>query len=85
MDDEQLRAGVDEIWPRYDVDNNGYLDKVEAKKFVIDMLESSGQTFDQGVYETMFKEVMDRGEGEAGDGRISKEEMVAFLRQLMGL
>mmetsp|Transcript_22520 Transcript_22520/g.25339 ORF Transcript_22520/g.25339 Transcript_22520/m.25339 type:complete len:85 (+) Transcript_22520:1586-1840(+) len=83
MDDHQLKKGVDGIWLQHDVDNDGFLDREEAKQFVVEMLETNGQTFDQGLFDRMFDEAMDRGEEGAGDGKISRNEMAAFVREFM--
>ena len=36
--DRVIQKCVDEIWSKYDDDNNGFLDKDETKKFVKDTL-----------------------------------------------
>ena len=39
-DDEKV---IEEIWERYDINKNGYLEKDEMAKFVIDYLIKKGE------------------------------------------
>lgn len=83
MDDSVIKEGVEKIWCDYDKDNSGELDKEECERFVKDMLESCGGTFDKETYEKMFHECIDKGGEGAGDGKVSKDEMVSFIKEIM--
>jgi hypothetical protein len=37
-----IEACVNNIWDRYDSDDNDHLDKKESKKFIMDVLKESG-------------------------------------------
>ena len=37
--DEIIKHCIDEIWDKYDDDNNGYLDREETKAFIKDSLK----------------------------------------------
>jgi len=51
---EVLEKVIEEIWAEYDKDNNGYLDKDEARVFVaktIQDLDVENGTFDEEAFE----------------------------------
>jgi Ca2+-binding EF-hand superfamily protein len=83
MDDKIIEEGVEKIWADYDKDNSGELDKEECERFVKDMLESCGGTFDKETYDKMFSECIDKGGDKGGDGKVDKKEMVAFIKEIM--
>ena len=68
---------VDEIWKKYDDDDNGYLDKEETKKFVKDTLSdmSDGAGFNDDDFDQCFNE-FDNDKS----GTIEKAEMVQFIK-----
>ena len=39
--DDIISACIEKIWTTYDEDNSGYLDRAEAKKFVIESMRDS--------------------------------------------
>ena len=39
--DDIISACIDKIWATYDEDNSGYLDRAEAKKFVIESMRDN--------------------------------------------
>merc|ERR1739844_840068 len=73
---------VDEIWSKYDDDNNGYLDKQETKRFVQDTLAdmADGAGFNDDDFDQCFREF-----DKDGSGTIERGEMVQFIKQVAGL
>ena len=75
---------VDEIWAKYDDDNNGYLDKTETKQFVRDtlgeMTDGDAMEGNDDEFEACFAEF-----DEDGSGTIEKAEMVKFIMKVAGL
>ena len=80
--DNVIAKCVDEIWSKYDDDNNGYLDKEETKAFVKDTLSdmSDGAGFNDDDFDQCFKEF-----DKDGSGTIEKTEMVQFIKSVAGL
>lgn len=78
---EIVKKTVEEIWCKYDKDNNGYLDKHEMKPFAKESAEQMGEgaAFNDEEFETFFKE-LDTNE----DGKISKDEMIEFILKMFG-
>lgn len=73
---------IDEVWAKYDVDKNGFLDKIETKKFVLDTLgkfEARTQFSDE-MFEEVFK-MFDKN----NSGTVEKAEMATFIKQLAGI
>ena len=69
-EDVALKKEVDDIWKKYDTNNNGVLDKKEAYAFLDDMMkEVTGQATTQEEIESNFR-ILD--EDHSGD--VSKEE-----------
>ena len=80
--DPQIVAIIDQIWPLYDEDNSGNLDKDETRKFVKQYMEASGfnmEDFDDDIFEEMFIEF-----DEDGSGQIEKDELYNLLAKFMG-
>lgn len=79
---EVVQRVVDDIWAQYDKDNNGFLDKEEAKSFVIKTLADLGgdNQFSDEAYEETFG-VFDKD----GSGTISRGEMVSFIKEVAGI
>ena len=80
--DQQIDICVEEIWGQSDMDNNGFLDKIEMEKLFKRTLVELGETYDftDGDFKTAFKE-FDKNR----DGRIQKEEMKIFILKMAGL
>ena len=78
---EQAILGIiDQIWTKYDDDNNNCLDKEETKKFVqeiIGMVDSEDQ-FDDANFNEIFT-IVDID----SSGTIEREEMVEFIQQIL--
>ena len=72
---------VDDIWKDYDKDCSGFLDIKQAKAFFKNTLKELGEDgeFSEADFEANFKE-LDRG----GDGTISKDEMIIFIKKMCG-
>lgn len=68
------------IWPKYDKDNNGVLDKAEIKTFFIDFLGQNkppgAPEMNDAQFETAFKNFDTNG-----NGKIEKSEMAKFLNE----
>ena len=49
---------VDMMWKEYDKDGNGYLDKEETRRFIVDTLKSLGHVdaFQESEFEEAFQE-----------------------------
>jgi len=57
---EVLQRTVNEIWDKYDVDGNGYLDRAELKRFVDDVfkeIKADIKDVKSGDYDTIFAEL----------------------------
>jgi Ca2+-binding EF-hand superfamily protein len=80
--EQEINDMIDEVWAKYDVDKNGYLDKIETKKFVLDTLgkfEARTQFSDE-MFEEVFK-MFDKN----NSGTVEKAEMATFIKQLAGI
>ena len=73
---------VDEIWSKYDKDDNGHLDKDEVRQFVHDLLsdnqkvrEAEGTAYNDADFEECFSSF-----DKDGSGTIDKEEMAKFIK-----
>ena len=88
---EILQNCIDVIWQKYDDDGNGYLDKDECFAFILESIQGFGfetSRSDDNTMEEEYKQVFDRKYSlidENGDGVISKEEMLSFVKELVGL
>ena len=72
---------VNKVWELYDVDGNGFLDKQETFKFVLDNIQQMGMepsVLTEEVFEATFSEY-DYDQ----TGKISRNEMAAYLRKVM--
>ena len=72
---------VNAIFAKYDADNNGEIDKEEAKIFFIDQWKQSHETlaFDQNKFDGWFAKA-----DANNDGKISREEATNFIKTLYG-
>ncbi|OQR82473.1 hypothetical protein ACHHYP_15961 [Achlya hypogyna] len=71
---------LNDIWSTFDTDNNGYLDREEARPFLQAMAEAMGSAADPLAFDTCFDE-FDKNH----DNRLSRDEMRVFVMQMMGL
>ena len=86
--DKILLECVEQIWNEYDKDKSGYLDKAECKDFImstVDEMEGIPMPSAEGdgpeeEFEKCFSEV-DRD----GNGKISKEEMLGFIKRVANI
>ena len=75
-EDVKLRQEVEDIWTKYDTNNNGVLDQKEAYAFLDDMMrEVTGQAPTQEEIESNFR-ILD--EDQSGD--VTKEETYKFIK-----
>ena len=73
---------VNELWPDYDKDGSGQLDREETKKFVqntLSEMNDSGE-FSEADFDACFKEF-----DKDGSGTIEKDEMAIFIKKVAGL
>jgi Ca2+-binding EF-hand superfamily protein len=78
---------VNNIWDRYDKDDNDHLDKKESKKFIMDVLRESGLFFNSLSPEgdtRMVREVFHEIDSD-NDHRISRAEMKRSIAKIIGL
>ena len=76
--DQVLQQVVNDIWVLYDKDNNGYLDKTEAKKFIFNVVGSTeAAAFEENEFDECFDELDING-----TGVIERAEMVSFIKAL---
>lgn len=64
------------MWPQYDPENSGYVDKIEAQNFVNDVLVQKGKSKLQNFI--FFNQVFVQVDTE-GDGSISKLGMINLV------
>lgn len=64
MNEKEIRSGVATIWPIFDTDGSGFIEKKEFSEFIIKFKE--GEQVDQSTSDLVFT-MMDAN----GDGRIS--------------
>ncbi len=79
--EEVLQSTVDEIWSKYDTDNNGRLDKSEMRAFVEATMTQAGvnKTITDEDFKKIFEQV-DKDES----GTIEKDEMAILVKRLAG-
>ena len=77
---QEIQALVEQIWPLYDLDGNGTLDKEETYKFVTQYMQMIGcqEPVPKDVFEIMFSRFDNDGSGE-----IEKHELYEFIENLM--
>ena len=78
IQDDALGVAVDKMWATYDADGNGYLDRDETKRFVMDTLKSMGTTdeISDADLDAAFNE-FDTDKS----GKITKDNMIAYMRR----
>ena len=75
QDEILYRKKIDKIWKEFDTNNNKKLEKIEATKFLKEMLpELIGETPTDEMIERSFN-ILDKN----GSGDIDKEECIQFL------
>ena len=71
-------ATIDDIWRKYDADNSGVLEKVEAQEFLKDLyIEVNKENPSEETIENTFMMVDPNN-----DSALSKEELKEYLRDL---
>ncbi len=78
---------VNNIWDRYDQDDNDLLDKKESKKFIMDVLRESGLFINSLSPEgdtRLVREVFHEIDSD-NDHRISRTEMKRSIAKMIGL
>ena len=74
MKSSELDEIIEEVWKVYDNDNNGYLDKKEARMLFKDIYEAQGQKLDNKELNRIMQ-IIDSN----GDGRMDKHELKKIL------
>lgn len=74
MKASEIDTVIDQIWRLYDVDGNGYLDKVETKKLITDVFNYNGQILTPTEFERILKMIDTNG-----DGLMDREELKRLL------
>lgn len=69
-----IKKRIDILWPLYDINKNGYLEKDEAKLLFTDIFEQFGRMIDGNLLDNVLKAV-DEDENDI----ISKEEFNDLL------
>ena len=78
-----MRKCVDQLWVQYDTDGNGYLDRNETMRFVRDSMKEMGVSMEKLTdedFEATFSEF-----DKDNSGTVEKNEMVAYMKKLVGL
>lgn len=78
-----MRKCVDQLWVQYDTDGNGYLDRAETMRFVKDSMKEMGVSMEKLTdedFEATFSEF-----DKDNSGTVEKQEMVAYMKKLVGL
>jgi hypothetical protein len=82
-----IEACVNNIWDRYDSDDNDHLDKKESKKFIMDVLKETG-LFSSSISPEgdlrLVREVFHEIDSDK-DRRISRPEMIMSIAKIIGL
>ena len=80
--DSSISKCVEEIWSKYDKDDNGHLDKDEVRQFVNDLLsdnkhlrEAEGSVYNDAEFEECFSSF-----DKDGSGTIDRDEMAKFIK-----
>ena len=91
--DDILLLCIEQLWDTYDVDDSGYLDREQTRKFFLDTICEE----DPGPYED---DEFEEDEGRMsmyefnrvfkaidtdGNGTLSKDEMIEFIKKLTGI
>lgn len=73
---------MDELWQKYDADGSGTLEKPEARRFINDTMKNLGSndSFTEETYDEVFAEF-----DEDKTGKISKQNMISFMRKIAGV
>lgn len=72
---------LDHLWETHDVDQNGYLDRSEARKFVKEIQRVIDKERAQFYDESKFDALFDRFD-ENNDRFLSKSEMAVFIKKV---
>ena len=74
--DDEIKAGVEEIWSVYDTDNSGSLDKEQASEFLKSAIK--GITGEEATPYQVSRDFIKMDLDKSGD--IDKEEAVKYLK-----
>lgn len=78
--DEMIQKTVEDLWSKFDKNQNGYLDKEEALEFIRQTLDDVAKDVakdDEAIEEAFNQFDVD------GNGRIAKPEMIHFIRSVI--
>ena len=80
--DQTVENAVEEIWRRFDLDNSGFLDRVESERMFTYILTEFGEAeeFTDADFRAAFRE-FDRNR----NGRIGRDEMKLFIIKMADL
>ena len=77
--DDKINSMIEVIWEEYDTDRNGVLDFHEIKKFIVNLYQTSGITYqfsEQELYD-LFRCI-----DKTDNNTVSKYEMEVFLKSI---
>ena len=79
--EQQVDAYVEQIWNQFDINGDGYLDKLETKRFIQQTFGYFGYTnrFSINTFNDVFV-LIDKNKS----GTIEKYEMAIFVKKLLG-
>ena len=71
---------LDDMWAKYDTNNNGFLDKEEGFKLILDTMADLGDT---GKQDPEHMEEAFKSFDTDNSGQIARLEMAHFIKKLM--
>ena len=71
MSEEEVRGAIALVWPLFDTDGSGFIEKSEFNNFIV---QYKGGEVDETTRDTVFG-LIDAN----NDGKISQDEMVGFI------
>ena len=73
-----IKKYVDGVWQRYDVDNTGYLDRYESKKYIEELMRQATNNQDFKINNLIFTAVFNKFDKDK-NGRLSKDEVYILI------